>query len=330
MMRASRPLDRFPLVRTQYAEDMRAALERVYAKPIWHLDARTKKVDVTLNYYPMQHSGLGYTKYGVDLSLVYPESEWTAQTFPTHGRGELTVNKTAGSLDPRHGIAISPGTSFGVKLSDSYEHFILLLNTQALTAKLEALTGIEINRPLHLHAIRDDARPAGKLLRDHLLFLADSVDESVAPLPDWVLAESEQMLMVMSLYANRHNYSHLLERAPRRAGPGQLRRAQEYIEANWRGPIAMEALVSAAGVSVACLVQSLKESRGHSPTQFARRVRLDRARRLLRRPDGAATVADIAANCGFANLRRFIGDYMRAFGERPSLKRGEDADAPNH
>jgi hypothetical protein len=62
---AARSLDRFPLVRTQNAEEMCAALERVYAKPIVRLAPTTKKVDVTLNYYPMNCIGLGNTKYGI-------------------------------------------------------------------------------------------------------------------------------------------------------------------------------------------------------------------------------------------------------------------------
>jgi len=46
----TRPLDRFPLVRTQNVEEMRAALARVYAKPTWRFEGKGDTADVTLNY----------------------------------------------------------------------------------------------------------------------------------------------------------------------------------------------------------------------------------------------------------------------------------------
>ena len=70
----------------------------------------------------------------------------------------------------------------------------------------------------------NDAHPAAKALRDHVTFLAKVVSESEAPLPRLLLEEFEQTLIVMILHANRHNYSHLLERTAR--GVATARRRQ--------------------------------------------------------------------------------------------------------
>jgi len=87
----ARPLDRFPLVRTRNVEEMLAALAPIYAKPAWRFEGNCKTADVTLNYRPLRHLGLGYTKYGTGMSGTYPESAVFLQTFPIRGRGEATM-----------------------------------------------------------------------------------------------------------------------------------------------------------------------------------------------------------------------------------------------
>ena len=130
----ARPLDRFPLVRTHNVEEMCSALARVYAKPTWHVAANTGTVDVTLNYYPLRHVGLGYTKYGVDLRGAYPESAHYLQTFPTRGRGEVTIKKFAGPLGAGSGLTVSPGRRFAAKFDAYYEHLLLVLDVRGVAS----------------------------------------------------------------------------------------------------------------------------------------------------------------------------------------------------
>ena len=93
-----RALDRFPLVRTQSADEMCDALSRVYAKPTLHLKGRTRKGDVKFNYCQMKDIGLGYAQYGIGVRSVYLESSFTLQTFPVRGYGEAIVDNIVSSL----------------------------------------------------------------------------------------------------------------------------------------------------------------------------------------------------------------------------------------
>lgn len=315
----ARPLDRFPLVRTHNVEEMCAALARVYAKPTWSVAANTGKVDVTLNYHPIRHVGLGYTKYGVALSGAYPESDSYLQTFPIRGRGEVVIKKFASPLGAGRGLTVSPGRRFAAKFNAHYEHLLLVFDAQGLTSKLAAIVGRPIGRAVEFEPIMDDAHPAAKALRDHVTFLARMVSESEAPLPRLLLEEFEQTLIVMILHANRHNYSHLLERTARGVASWQVKRAEEFIAANWRQSIRMEDVVQATGTSAFDLYRSFKKSRGCTPMQFAERLRLGHARELLQRPDAITTVAGAARACGFGDLGRFERDYVLAFGEPPSI-----------
>ncbi len=310
---------------------MCAALARVYAKPALALDAGIKEVDVVLNHFQMKNSALGYTKYGIRMGLAYPESRFTLQTFPVRGRGETRVDDTESALNPQRGMTVTPGMSFAVKLNANYEHYLFVVDTQALANKLAAITGASINCPLRFNPIRDDTRPAAKALRDHFLFFVDQVGKAPVPLPDLVLEEFEQVLMVMFLHANAHNYDHLLARTPADIAPWQVRQAEEYIEANWQHAITMENLAQVTGVSVFGLFRSFRKGRGYSPLEFLSQVRLCRAREFLQRPEAVTTITSVATACGFAGLDSFSSDYRRTFGELPSdtLSRGRDAGSPS-
>jgi AraC-like DNA-binding protein len=312
------PLARFPLVRSQSAEEICAALARVYAKPTLHVDGNKKNIDAVFNLYQMKNVSLGYTRYGIPISLLYPESEVVLQTLPIRGQGHAVVKATEYPLSASCGLILTPGQSFAVRLEANYEHLVLLLNAAALQGKLAAIIGASADRPLRFHPLRDDTRAPGKALRDHFAFLANAVGASPVPLPDLVLTEFEQLLLVMSLHANRHNYSDLLAHDSPDGAHRQVRRTEDYIEANWQQALTLESLARVSGISALALFRTFKKIRGYSPLEFANRVRLRHARALLARPDAATTVQTVALSCGFADVRRFAQLYELAFGEHPS------------
>ena len=320
------PLARFPLVRSQSAEEICAALARVYARPTLHVDGNKKNIDAVFNLYRMKDVGLGYTRYGIPISLLYPESEIVLQTLPIRGQGRAAVKTTEYPLDASCGLTLTPGQSFAVRLNANYEHLILLTNAAALHRKLAAIIGASADRPLTFHPLRDDTRAPGKALRDHFAFLANAVSASSTPLPKLVLTEFEQLLLVMTLHANRHNYSHLLTHDSPDGAHRQVRRTEDFIEANWQQALTLESLAQVSGMSALALFRTFKKTRGYSPLEFANHVRLRHARALLARPDAATTVETVALSCGFADVRRFAELYGLAFGEHPSrtLERNGD------
>lgn len=279
MTSTARSLNCFPLVRTRNADEMCDALARVYAEPSLSLERRAKNGTATLNYCQMSNIGLGYSKYGLGVNLAYHGSALTLQTFPVRGTGQAIINNVPSPVGPGRGIIVSAGVNYAVRIHAGYEHFVLVINTDALTNKLAALTGSSINRPLRFCSTGDDERPGAKSLRDHFLFLVDRMSAAAGMLPELVLAEFEQVLIVMFLHANRHNYSQLLEQTPPDAALRQVRQAEEYIEANAHRPISLEELAQLTGVSMFSLFSAFKKHRGYSPLQFLSQARSRRRAR---------------------------------------------------
>lgn len=120
-----------------------------------------------------------------------------------------------------------------------------------------------------------------------------------------------------SISVEYNDRSQLQRQAPGLA-PWQVRRAEEYIEANWNRVIRIEDIAEVTNVSARSIFRTFRHSRGCSPMEFARQLRLRHAQELLMAPSPDVTVTDIAMACGFGDLGRFSKDYRAAFGESPS------------
>jgi AraC-like DNA-binding protein len=331
-MAFARPLDRFTLIRTSSLDEMRAALARIYANPVMEIVGRDRTLQATINHHQLQHVGLSYGSYAANIRMRFPETDFVSQIFPIRGKGEALVNGTSTPIDPDCGVVISANESLNLANNAEYERLILRMNSAALTNKLAAISGASINGPIKFNPIQAWAQPAAKALRDHFLFLIDSVSTAAVPLPKLILAEFEQALMGLFLYANQNNYSYLLQQKPPDAAPSQVRTAEEYIEANWDKPVSLEAVAAETGVSILSLFRKFRQARGYSPAEFLRQVRLRHARERLQRPDTDTTVTQVASVCGFGDLDRFSKAYFQAFGEQPSetLNRSKGADFAWH
>ena len=107
----------------------------------------------------------------------------------------------------------------------------------------------------------------------------------------------------------------------RRATPGQVRRVEKYIEANWARPLRIEDMATIAGSSTRSVYRAFRDSRGYSPMEFVKRRRLLQAHALLQDPSSVTTVTQVAFACGFSDASRFSKDFSKAYGKSPSAVR---------
>ena len=109
-------------------------------------------------------------------------------------------------------------------------------------------------------------------------------------------------------------------RSPRALLPmQQLRRVAEYIQANLEVPISLQALGEVAQMSVFHFSRLFKARTGVTPHQYVLKLRISRAKSLLNDP--SRTMADIAAQCGFAHQQHFADAFRRNAGVTPTAYR---------
>jgi AraC family transcriptional regulator len=93
-------------------------------------------------------------------------------------------------------------------------------------------------------------------------------------------------------------------------------RAKEILLDRIGGDISIDELAAACGVSADQFGEIFKSSTGTSPYRWLVLQRIERAKSLLRRPDGG--LANIALACGFANQNHFTNVFSREVGLSPT------------
>ena len=98
--------------------------------------------------------------------------------------------------------------------------------------------------------------------------------------------------------------------------PRQLRRVIEHVELHVDGRLALAELAAVAGVSASHFKALFKRSTGLPVHQYVIRRRVERARLLLL--EKTATIADVAAQTGFANQSHLARWMRRVAGVTPT------------
>jgi AraC family transcriptional regulator of arabinose operon len=99
----------------------------------------------------------------------------------------------------------------------------------------------------------------------------------------------------------------------------RVRRAVDYLAAQFREPFQMEKLAHCSGLSVSRLAHLFTKQTGLSPQRFLERHRMQVASRLLRMTD--FTVTEVAADVGYEDPFYFSNRFRRYSGKSPSQYR---------
>jgi AraC-like DNA-binding protein len=318
-MSEGRPLDKFPVIRSRHPDDMQEAVTRFYGDHIQEVAGGAKGFSAEGNHCALEHIGLSYGSYGAKTHLEFFTTDFYGQQFNIGGSAHACINGSAFDLTPDQSSVLSPGINLKLDYAADFRQLLLRIEPSALNQKLSAIVGASIGSPLQFEPSANFSQPDSESLRRHFLFLIGEVERAGSQLPPLVLAELEQALIVAFLCGNQNSYSNLLDRRPLAAAPWQVRRAEQYIEANWDQPITIEALAVVTNASARTIFHSFKESRGYSPMAFVKTIRLRHARELLlSASDTETSVTAVAYACGFGNLGHFAKDYLKHFGEHPS------------
>jgi AraC-like DNA-binding protein len=312
----SEPLRRFNVLRTRDPDELRDRLAPLYAIARLELPRSRARFEAVLNHHRLQNLALSYGRYGAPVRMTMVNTDFYTQGFGIHGYGEATTDGRLFKVAGGQGGAAGPGARAVLDYRANFEHVFLKIPPEALNRKLSALLGNTPGRPLVLSGEYDKA-VVGAQYR-FLRFVISELDRSPDGLSPLLLTEFDQALIVAYLCANLNNYSHLLNAKAPTVAPWQVKRAVEYIEANWDKPITIEALALAIESSARSLYATFRKCRGCSPMTFVRDLRLLRAREILSNPVPETSVSSVASRCGFRGSGNFAKRYFERFGELPS------------
>jgi PAS domain S-box-containing protein len=309
-------LDRFQVLATDMDRLKRSALA-VFG--VRELHVSSAPFEVRASVVSLNELGLVYVATTTDFTCSFPEEAHFRLQFAISGSGTTATADAFAEIDEQRACILPPGQHSELHLRGGHRRLALRIAPDAFKRKLSALMGGMPSGELVFEPSLDMTLERSQRLLQTTLFLAETVNwSSSAKVPSLALRELEQAVIVAALEAGRHSHSRFLQGAAAAAAPHHVRKAEEYIEANWSRLVPIEELVAVAGVGARTLFRSFSQFRGRSPMQFARLVRLQRARELLSAPTSETTVIGTALACGYSNASHFARHYFEAFGERPS------------
>jgi len=313
------PLHRYPLIETGLPDEFCHLLVTRFGARTVDLGGGPQGFRATRSYVQMRNVDLVFGKCTSSYRVHFTGGDLVKQHFAMRHRGRTSFGGLEFIISQDEAPVIPADVEMTHEYEPDFEQLMVRIEGAALQAKLSAVAGLAIARNIEFSRPSRMQHPALQRLRRMLKFLISELDRADEPVPPAALAEFEQLLIVSFLSANRHNFSELMEREPPRTAPWQVRRVEEYIEANWNQPITVEALAGAAGASTRSVFKAFREARHCSPMAFVKGIRLGNARRMLQRPELGTSVVSVAFACGFLNPGHFARDYRLAFGELPSV-----------
>lgn len=175
-----------------------------------------------------------------------------------------------------------------------------------------------------------DARLAGRFLKDHLAHHAWTLTPRVIDLVQQVMAPSGLSPALHRLYLEGRAIEIILEtlaavtQSGRRLSSGEgiarqdlvrLRRAKELIDNRPGGALSVEMIARAAGISASGLQRLFRQTEGTSVFEYIRDRRLERA--FIALQAGEVTVQGAADMAGYTSPANFATAFRRRFGVTP-------------
>ncbi|HZU27817.1 MAG TPA: AraC family transcriptional regulator [Bryobacteraceae bacterium] len=164
-----------------------------------------------------------------------------------------------------------------------------------------------MGRAARPHMSGIDVLPPGPAVRTSFLRLSRAMQSSDASL----LARDEALMLFCHRLLARRSLppSHLTERLP-------VVRVREFIEANFAQPLSLEQLATIAGLSAFHLHRMFRQQVSMPPHAWQTQVRVNHAKRLLRR---GMPPSQVALEVGFADQSHLHRHFQRLVGVTPGL-----------
>jgi len=324
-MAAAAPLERYRVLATSQLDEARDKVARYFWPHRIEFEGRRRNLSAAFHHAPVAGSSLNFVRYGADTFIDAGEQpDCYMFKYTAFGPLEAIRRDARHDLKPGQLIVSAPRGNLKVRFAQNTGLLIFKVPRQRLERHLAHMLGdmpaggiTFRDGPIHRTGAMASYVRALHLLRAEL----DAVDSLTGCAAAAV--EYEEFLLSALLRAWPHGRSVQLE-TPVSVAPRSVKRVVDHIEAHADRPLTAAELVQVSGVGTSALYEAFQRHRGCSPLAYLRRVRLERVRADLARPEAMETVTTVAMKWGFSHFGRFSGYYRQAFGESPSetLRRG--------
>ena len=312
----ARYLDAFTVAKTHLIDEMRSALVDVYDARRVDLPQRSDTFSAEAAYFDFGSSSLSYCSYGSPLTVTFREDDYVRIQVGLAGRGRTWLSNRTSEISSTKIVCSEADAN--LEFGHSLEQFAHRIKRSQLDRDATSLLGFRPKDTISFDWAVDCEAGHAARLRNLILQAVSNIDASKEPVPTALLREMDQTIRIAALYGIPNNLSGLLHADTKPAAPWQVRRIEEWIDANWQSGISIEKLAEVSGASVRSIFATFRSARDYTPMAYLKRVRLNAARDMLLKATPDASVTLISLACSFMNPSHFARDYRLQFGELPS------------
>ncbi len=234
-------------------------------------------------------------------------------------RGRFSVTAPAsGKMNESGAVQITriePGMR--AETAEQCERINLFINLSRLERDIERALDRPLQQDLRFALERDWPVGLSGSLRRLITYAAAELADPYSSLAGGVGLEVFEDLLARTLIDGvPHNYTEAIERKERPVSKLAVRRARELIRSS-PARLPISEIAALVDCSPRRLAAAFRSEFGQSLVAAQRDARLDAAERLLKQPDPARRLSDVAATCGFSNVSRFSRQYRQRFGRSP-------------
>lgn len=270
---------------------------------------------------------LHWLRYGAPVTMTAPEmGGFYLFQFILEGVCDIRHRGRAEAVSGGHGYAVDPTDPLCKTWDRDCEQLIVRVDRELFEGFAAREMGVDVGGSLDFEF---DILPVVTGPRC-IVELAQAIRDDAAQARHGfthprVIEHLDVTMMSLLLASFPHRFRAQYDRAGEACAPYYVRRAEDYVRAHWREPIAIGDLAEVANVSVRSLFNGFRRFRNATPMAYVKALRLDLAHgELLRADPSEKSVTDIALSCGFTHMSKFARDFSARFGERPSAVLGRE------
>jgi AraC-like DNA-binding protein len=317
-MTSPAPLSAFNVMRTRDYQVARDALLDVYGATRFERIGGDQAFEARANFVKLGPVALSFCQYSDRVQIDFPAATFVRQQICFGGAGRTSFGSTHIDIDANNWSAMVPaGVDVSFDYLPSFRQIIMWIESETLERSYAAMMGLPRAR-LSFDKQADVRSPALQAMRRSVAFLVDELEISGRDSSPLALAELQDVIVTRFLLAHQPQLIGDEPRPAPVASRPRMRRLEEYLREHWNQPLTIETLAETTGIGARSIFRYFKETRGCTPLDYMKTLRLEQARKALQQPCEETTVSSEALRCGFNNMGHFAKDYRRKFGELPS------------
>ncbi len=311
-----RYLKAFTIVATREIEVMRSILFDIYGARSFEPIGEQSLFFAEAAALYLDSSNLCYCSCGSAVRMEFHDDDYVRLQICLSGAGRTSTGQRR--VDVNSTVIVCSPAEAVLEFGQSFEHLVLRAKQSALEKDLTILLGSKPKNRISFDLSASGQVGQSGRLRQFIIQAASIIDFSDEPIPSVILREMDQAIRLAVLYGIPNSVSSHLYADPKTSAPWQVKRIEEWIDANWKEDVTIEKLMDISGASARSIFATFRSARGYTPMAHLKKVRLKAAREILLRAAPGASVTGIAFACNFMNPGHFARDYKLEFGELPS------------